>query len=237
MSESKTNIRIGDVETFSIVDFPNLISAVIFMQGCPWRCPFCYNTELQKPAKESNVNWPKFLDFLAKRHGILEGVVFSGGEPLMQLEALSSAIDEVKSLGYKVGLHTGGYAPENLFMVADRLDWVGLDIKAPFDPAAYKKATKNFCDVEKIKDSIKVLQNAKVHFECRTTCDPRHLNINDIYTIAEELLSSKVEEYYLQKYRPVEGDNTDEAECNKFFTNNNLISYLHNTFKIFDIRK
>ena len=237
MSESKTNIRIGDVETFSIVDFPNIISAVVFMQGCPWKCPFCYNTELQKPAKDSNVNWPKFLDFLAKRKGILEGVVFSGGEPLMQPEALLSAIDDVKALGYKVGLHTGGFAPENLFMVAEKLDWVGLDIKAPLNAEAYKKATGRFSDFQKIIDSINVLKNANMHFECRTTCDPRHLNINDIYTIAEELLSLGVEEYYLQKYRPIEGDNTEESECNKFFTNNNLISYLHNTFKIFDIRK
>ena len=237
MSESNTKIKIGDVETFSIVDFPNVISAVVFMQGCPWRCPFCYNTELQKPAKDSNINWPKFLDFLAKRKGILEGVVFSGGEPLMQLEGLLSAIDDVKNIGYKVGLHTGGYAPENLFMVINKLDWVGLDIKAPLNAEAYKKATGRFSDFQKIIESVKVLKNSGVHFECRTTCDPRHLNINDIYTIAEEISKLGVEEYYLQKYRPVEGDTTEEDDCNKFFINNNLISYLHNTFKIFDTRK
>ena len=235
--KEKTNIKIGDVETFSIVDFPNVISAVVFMQGCPWRCPFCYNTELQKTANMSNVNWSKFLEFLRKRKGILEGVVFSGGEPLMQVEGLLSAIDDVKDLGYKVGLHTGGFDSEALKKIAEKLDWVGLDIKAPFEAAVYKTATKNFANVEKIKESIRVLQAAKVHFECRTTCDPRFLQIDSIYKIAEQLKKMGVEEYYLQKYRPVEGDVTEASERDKFFINNNLISYLHNTFKIFDVRK
>ena len=237
MSESKTNLKIGDVETFSIVDFPNLIAAVVFMQGCPWRCPFCYNTELQDAKKDGTINWPKFLDFLAKRKGILEGVVFSGGEPLLQPEALNVAIDEVAVLGYKIGLHTGGFAPENLKKIIHKLDWVGLDIKAPLTSVFYKRATGKFSDVQKIKDSLRILAESGVHFECRTTCDPNFLQISDIYTIAEQIKALGAEEYYLQKYRPLEGDKTSEEECNKFFANNALITYLRNTFKTFEVRK
>ena len=237
MAETKTNIKIGDVETFSIVDFPNKISAVVFMQGCPWRCPFCYNTELQKISKDSNINWPKFLDFLKRRAGILEAVTFSGGEPLLQPEALSDAIDDVKALGYEIGLHTGGYNPDGLKKVIDRLDWVGLDIKAPLNAAAYKKATGNFSDFQKVADSLTMLHKSGVHFECRTTCDPRHLQISDIFTIAEQIKALGAKEYYLQKYRPVEGDETPDEECNKFFNNAALITFLQNSFQIFDIRK
>ena len=90
-------IRIGGIEKFSIVDFPNRMSAVVFMQGCPWRCPFCHNTHLQDVNAETNIVWKKFMDFLEQRKGLLDAVVFSGGEPLVQ-DTLGAAIDEVKAL-------------------------------------------------------------------------------------------------------------------------------------------
>jgi pyruvate-formate lyase-activating enzyme len=57
-------IRIGGIERFSIVDFPNQMAAVVFMQGCPWLCPFCHNAHLQDVNAETNIVWYKFIDFL-----------------------------------------------------------------------------------------------------------------------------------------------------------------------------
>ena len=68
------HIIVGGVETFSTVDFPNVMAAVVFMQGCPWRCPFCHNKSLQKIGENSNFLWEKFLDFLKTRKGILDAV-------------------------------------------------------------------------------------------------------------------------------------------------------------------
>ena len=130
-------IRIGGIEKFSIVDFPNKMAAVVFMQGCPWRCPFCHNVQLQSIDTETNIVWHKFIDFLEQRKGILDAVVFSGGEPLVQ-EGLIDAIKDVKSLGYIVGLHTGGYRPEFFKEVLELVDWVGFDIKAPLEKERYK---------------------------------------------------------------------------------------------------
>ena len=104
------SIKIGGLETFSAVDFPNKIAAVVFMQGCPWRCPFCYNTNLQGLEGPDEVDWQKFIELLKKRKGVLDAVVFSGGEPLMQ-DGLKQAMTEVKDLGYIIGMHTGGYRP------------------------------------------------------------------------------------------------------------------------------
>ena len=126
------HITIGGVETFSTVDFPNKMAAVVFMQGCPWLCPFCHNKALQEIGAESSFIWEKFFEFLQSRKGILDAVVFSGGEPLVQDE-LKDQIEEVKSLGYKIGLHTGGYRPEALAKVLPLVDWVGFDIKAPLN--------------------------------------------------------------------------------------------------------
>ena len=74
-------VKIGGVETFSTVDFPDKIAAVVFMKGCPWRCPFCHNAFLQDASAADNFVWEKFVEFLKTRRGILDGVVFSGGEP------------------------------------------------------------------------------------------------------------------------------------------------------------
>ena len=104
-------ILIGGVETFSMVDYPGQMAAVVFMQGCPWRCPFCHNKTLQKIGLETNFDWSKFKSFLVERKGKLDAVVFSGGEPLVQ-DALLDAIKEVKAMGYKIGLHSGGFRPD-----------------------------------------------------------------------------------------------------------------------------
>ena len=92
-------INVGGVETFSTVDFPEHMAAVVFLQGCPWRCPFCHNTSLQPIDAETDFVWEKFLGFLEKRRGILDAVVFSGGEPLVQ-NSLEAALDDVNVVRY-----------------------------------------------------------------------------------------------------------------------------------------
>ena len=172
-------LRIGDIEKFSIVDFPTKIAAVVFMQGCPWRCPFCYNSSLQNPNSSDNTGWDKLINLLEHRKGILDAVVFSGGEPLMQSN-LPQAMDEVKAMGFIIGLHTGGYNPQALKKVIDKVSWVGMDIKVPLDTQRYTKVTGCPTPIANIKESLQILLDSGVHFECRTTCDPRILKIADI---------------------------------------------------------
>lgn len=231
-----SSIRIGGIEKFSIVDFPNRMAAVVFMQGCPWRCPFCHNSHLQDVNAETNIAWHKFIDFLMQRKGVLDAVVFSGGEPLVQ-GGLIDAIKEVKALEYQIGLHTGGYLPERFKEVLPLVDWVGFDVKAPLEAEAYKKVTGGIADVSKVCESLNVLCESGKSFECRTTCDPRFLSVEDIYTIADTLKNMGVKEYYLQKYRKVPSDtDTTEAQCLALVEDEKLLKYLHNSFAIFDVR-
>ena len=232
-------IIIGDVESFSIVDFPNKIAAVVFMQGCPWKCPFCYNLSLQKIGKQTETEWAfeTLKCLLKKRKPMLDAVVFSGGEPLLQ-DGLEEAIDEVKVLGYEVGLHTGGFRPQMLKKVINKVDWVGLDIKAPIDAGKYKVATGCFDNVENIKESLNILIKSGVDFECRTTCDPRILSVDDIYEIATSLKDLGVKEYYLQKYRPIESDKTTTDDmCESIINDIKLLDFLKTSFEVFDVRK
>ncbi|MCM1322707.1 MAG: anaerobic ribonucleoside-triphosphate reductase activating protein [Acetobacter sp.] len=231
-----SSIRIGGIEKFSIVDFPNRMAAVVFMQGCPWRCPFCHNSHLQDVHTETNIVWHKFMDFLEQRKGVLDAVVFSGGEPLVQAE-LVDAINEVKVLGYQIGVHTGGYFPARFKEILPLIDWVGFDIKAPLDVDAYKRVTGGIADVEKVCESLQALCESGKKFECRTTCDPRFLNIDDIYTIADSLKNMGVKEYYLQKYRKVPNDvNTTEEQCLALVEDEKLLDYLRGIFETFDVR-
>ncbi len=229
-------IKIGDIEKFSIVDWPGKIAAVVFMQGCPWRCPFCYNQSLQNINGESDATWENLVHLLEHRKGILDGVVFSGGEPLMQ-KNLPQAMNIVKDMGFEIGMHTGGYNPEALAKVLPHLSWVGFDIKAPFEAERYKTATGGIADVEKVKESLDLLINSGINFECRTTCDPRILTPDDIYQIADTLNLLGVKEYYIQKYRPIESDKTTtDSDCEKFF-NVEIEKYLKAEFEIFGLRK
>ena len=232
-------IRVGGVETFSTVDFPEKICATIFMQGCPWRCPFCHNAMLQNINVDNGFVWSKFVEFLKTRTKLLDAVVFSGGEPLVQ-NGLETAIKQVKDLGFKIGLHTGGYRPEHLEKIMPLLDWVGFDIKAPFDIEKYGNAIGINAETQlsAVLKSLDMLLASGIDFECRTTCDPRILSIKDIDDIADFLAEKGVKKYFLQKYRPIPSDTqTSDSDCEKFFTDKEFLSSLKQKFEIFAVRK
>lgn len=234
---SNQSLIIGDVEPFSIVDFPNHISIVAFLQGCPWRCPFCYNQSLQPLSLESASIWTKekFFTFLERRKGLADAVVFSGGEPLLQ-QGLYDAIKKAKKMGYTTGLHTGGYNPSALKEVLPLLDWIGFDIKGP--EAKYKALTGGFAVFSEVKKSLKLLIESGIHFECRTTCDPRELNIEDLFEIGTFLKEMGVKEYYLQKYRPTENDQTTtDLQIESLISDEKLINFLSQAFEKFEVRR
>lgn len=123
-------LRIGGITPLTTIDFPGRLAAVLYCQGCPWRCSYCHNPELLDATTPAEMDWPQVLAFLRKRQGLLDGVVFSGGEPTLQA-GLPQALEEVRALGFATALHTGGMYPERLAAVLPLLDWVGLDIKGP----------------------------------------------------------------------------------------------------------
>ena len=121
-------IIVGGFEPLTTIDYPDHLSCVVFTQGCPWRCRYCHNHDLIPAKKNTEFDWFQILEFIKSRQGLLDGVVFSGGEPCLQ-KNIVDAILEVKSLGFKVGLHTGGAYPQRLKECLSLVDWVGFDIK------------------------------------------------------------------------------------------------------------
>ncbi len=201
---------------FTSIDYPNHLAAVIFFQGCPLRCPFCHNPNLQ-PICETKQDWSEILDFLKNRRGRLDGVVFSGGEPLIQKD-LFILMQQVKELGFLIALHTAGVNPKELEHVLPLIDWVGLDVKAPWDKYDLLTGRKNLA--EKVQDTIKILVKNGLSFECRTTCDPTHLLPKDIIQIAHTLKQLGVQQYALQKYHsfPEDKNPPSVTDIEAFFT-------------------
>lgn len=103
-------LEIGGLTPLTTIDFPGRLAAVVFCQGCPWRCGYCQNAHLIPPSAEKRVPWADVLAFLERRRGLLEGVVFSGGEPTLQA-GLPEALRQVRDLGFATGLHTAGPSP------------------------------------------------------------------------------------------------------------------------------
>jgi pyruvate formate lyase activating enzyme len=125
-------LRVGGLTRLSAADYPGKLAAVVYCQGCAWRCGYCHNPELRPARGAHQIAWAEVLAFLERRRGLLDAVVFSGGEPTQQ-RGLAAAMRAVKAMGYLVGLHTAGIVPRRLAEVLPLLDWVGMDVKAPFE--------------------------------------------------------------------------------------------------------
>lgn len=128
-------LRVGGLTRLSASDYPHRLAAVVYCQGCAWRCTYCHNSHLMPKRGREEIAWPEVLAFLQKRKGMLDAVVFSGGEPTLQ-PSLRGAIEEVKAMGYLIGLHTAGIVPAVLGRVLPLVDWVGMDLKAPWEAHA-----------------------------------------------------------------------------------------------------
>ena len=130
-----SDLQIAGLTPMSSVDWPGKFVATVFAQGCPWACPYCHNQAIIDPKIPGVVSWESVEELLGRRRGLLDGVVFSGGEATRQLAVLP-AMQRVRERGFEVGLHTAGPYPARLreILRTGLVDWVGIDIKAMSGP-------------------------------------------------------------------------------------------------------
>ncbi len=159
-------IQVGGFNPFSTVDRPGKLAAVVFLRGCPWRCGYCHNPELQTRVGPAPIAWDEVEAQLARRRGFIDGVVFSGGEPTAD-RALPEAIARVRELGLAVGLHTGGAYPERLEALLPQVDWVGFDLKT--DPPEYERVTAVPGSGQRAARSARLVAESRTAKEFRLT--------------------------------------------------------------------
>ena len=233
-------MNVGGLLPFTTIDFPGKLSAVVFTQGCPLRCPYCHNPELQVPSAETNVSWDDVMNLLKQRQKLLDGVVFSGGEPLLQPD-LADAIRSVRDLGFAVALHTSGAYPDRLKELLPMVDWIGLDIKAPFDKYASASGTAiGFEMGKKAEQALDMILAFGTALEVRTTTDPRVVTKEDILNMAKVLSAKGVKTFALQEYRPINTGKLPEPtteEIKDFYTDKDFELTLKEMFPEFIMRK
>ena len=192
------DIRVGGLERLSLCDWPGELVATVFLQGCPWSCGYCHNPHLIPAQAETGLDWGAVLGFLHARRGLLDGVVFSGGEPTLQT-ALPHAIQEVRDMGFRIGLHTGGAYPTRLAAVLPLVDWVGFDVKAPFDDYADTTAVPG--SGARARESLALLLASGVDHEVRTTVHPALLDDAALARMQVELDAMGVRVWKRQVFR------------------------------------
>ena len=190
---------VGGLVPLSTCDWPGRLAVTVFCQGCPWDCGYCHNPDLIDPRRAGEVPWSRVRSLLARRVGLVDGVVFSGGEPTRQA-ALLPAVREVREAGFAVGLHTSGAYPRRLREVLPLVDWVGLDVKAP--AARYAAVTGVAASADAAFASLRLVLEAGVAVQVRTTVDPAVLSPDDVAELTETLRAMGVHDHVLQQMRP-----------------------------------
>ena len=191
-------MHIHGLQKLAMVDYPGKLAATVFTGGCNLRCPFCHNALLvTRLAETPEIPEQEVLDFLASRRGLLDGVVLTGGEPLLQPDA-ADFLRKVRELGFAVKLDTNGTNPDMLEALAQEglLDYAAMDIKN--SPDRYAETCGGVDLLGPVKRSAALLMAGAVDYEFRTTLVRELHRPEDLDAIAAWLAGAP--RYYLQNF-------------------------------------
>ena len=180
----------------STVEFHGNMSLVLFMSGCPLTCRYCHNVELLDDVTEKS--FEDIKEEIDSSADFLDAVVISGGEPLMQTDALIEIFTYVRQIGLKTELDTSGIYPDKIKQLLDLklLDFVSLDVKTTF--SKYRKITGSNVGFQ-VKKSMELINaDENVHLEARTTYVPTLHTKKDIINLADEI---EADIYTIQQFR------------------------------------
>ncbi|AKE40526.1 Anaerobic ribonucleoside-triphosphate reductase activating protein [Corynebacterium kutscheri] len=202
-------LPIAGIIPFSATDWPGKLTVTAFTQGCPLRCVYCHNPQLQGFGSGTH-SMAEFLTLLSSRRGLIDAAVISGGEPTA-VPGLADAIASIHDLGFPVGLHTCGYAPARIAKLvrdpATTPDWVGLDIKAL--PRHMHEVTGCSPRVAtSVWESLQILQKAEVEITLRTTLWSDSVierNLNELRSLVKTHSMDTSSELVIQYARSSDG--------------------------------
>jgi len=194
------SVKICGVHGVSLIDYPGRIASVVFLGGCNFRCPFCQNVSLVGGLRAlSSVPEDSVLDLLRFRRGFIDGVVVTGGEPLMHGEELTRFLIRLREMRLSIKVDTNGYDADTVqeLVVGGLVDYVAMDVKTSLEK--YHVAAGRRVAVNRIQRSIGIIMGSSIEYEFRTTCVPGLVERADIQDIARLIKGAR--RYYLQQYR------------------------------------
>ncbi len=187
----------------SLIEYPGKIASIVWVAGCNFRCPFCYNLDLVlNPEKLDSITEEEVINHLKENKKWIDALAITGGEPTLH-EDLPDFIKKVKELNLLVEIETNGTNPAMLdYLIKNKLvDYIAFDIKAPLIFEEYKKATRiiNKKLFENIKKSISLVMNSNIDYEFRITVVPKLHNKEKLIQIAKQLKGIK--RFCLQQFK------------------------------------
>jgi len=200
----------------SLIDWDGKIAMVLFFGGCNFQCPFCQNWELARDTvSNTEIGWDVIAGKLAGRKDWIDGVVISGGEPLLDYENLVRVCGRIGQLGFAVKLDTNGSRPDLVEKISASglVKYIAMDIKAPLDNR-YEVAAGQHIDVVKIRASIDLLINGFLEYEFRTTLVPTLVDKSSIIAMAQTVKGARL--YALQQFVPRLACNLEYRELSPF---------------------
>ncbi|KLO20985.1 ribonucleoside-triphosphate reductase [Marinitoga sp. 1197] len=178
---------LAGIRTFSFVDYPKHISAVVYTGGCNFRCKWCHNWKIAYSNDYNSISEEKIIDKLSALRKRLNAVCVTGGEPTIHND-LPEFISKIKELGYLIKLDTNGTNPEIVEELISKnlIDYVAMDVKAK--PENYCKlinVQENYWNT--ISRTINILRSSNIDYEFRMTYVPNLSTEEDIEFFEEFL--------------------------------------------------
>ena len=197
---------IHGLQKMTLLDFPGKVACTVFLGGCDMRCPFCHNWELVDMSAQAVMDDTELISFLEGRVGLLDGVAFTGGEPLMRKD-LAEMMKKIRDMGFLIKLDTNGNHPDELKKILEEglVDYVAMDVKNSPERYGETIGLPGF-DISRIRESIEYLiSNGKSQddaagfdYEFRTTVVKQFHNEDSFKGIAQ--LIKGADRYYLQEF-------------------------------------
>lgn len=201
----------------SFLDWDGKVVSTVYVPRCNFRCPFCHNSGIiENPKAYDTIPLKQIEDFILDRKDFIDGICLTGGEPcLHQNKGLFEFLKRIKKLGFKTKFDTNGYDPDCLKKIIDEklADYIAMDIKGPLDER-YDKLSGIKTDIEKIRESIKLIMESGLDYEFRTTVVPGLLDTEDIKAIARSI--SGAEKFVLQQFVPAHTWDEDLREVKPY---------------------
>lgn len=191
---------IGGLQKVSLIDYPGKVCSVIFTRGCNMRCIYCHNSHLVLPENYSQeIAEENVLQFLKSRIGKINYVTVTGGEPTIHND-LPLFLEKIKAIGYKIKLDTNGTNPEILELLINNqlLDFVALDVKST--PEKYNLISGVVTNLNRIKDSIRIINASRINKQFRITILKPFITINELKEVKNLAGSSLI----LQNFKYVD---------------------------------
>ncbi len=189
-------MKIHGLQKMTLLDFPGRVACTVFLGGCDFRCPFCHNFELAEGKLPPIMEEEELLSFLKTRHGLLDGVAFTGGEPCLH-PGLPDLMVKIRDLGFATKLDSNGYHPARLREILDRglADYIAMDIKNSPEKYAMTCGVESI-DLDIIRESIALIMERAPDYEFRTTVVAEFHEEADFHAMGEMIRGAR--RYFLQ---------------------------------------